>query len=64
MLWLIGSSIAFGLAGLLIYIYYMRKGQFECIGNSTHMAGFSPGKNLPYGLNNRILSGYHGMQGC
>jgi hypothetical protein len=29
MLWLIVSSIAFGMSGMLIYIYYMRKGQFE-----------------------------------
>lgn len=29
MLWLIASSIAFGLAGILVYIYYLRKGQFD-----------------------------------
>lgn len=29
MLWTLVSSIAFGLAGLMIYIYYFRKGQFE-----------------------------------
>ena len=29
MLWLIVSGIAFGLSGMLIYLYYMRKGQFE-----------------------------------
>jgi cbb3-type cytochrome oxidase maturation protein len=29
MLWLIVSGVALGLAGLLIYYYYMRKGQFE-----------------------------------
>ncbi len=29
MLWTIVSSIAFGLAGLVIYIYYFQKGQFE-----------------------------------
>lgn len=29
MIWLIVSSIAFSLAGVLVYIYYMRKGQFE-----------------------------------
>lgn len=29
MLWTIVSSVAFGLAGLAIYIYYFQKGQFE-----------------------------------
>jgi len=29
MLWLIASSIVFGLCGMFIYIYYLRKGQFE-----------------------------------
>jgi len=29
MLWYIASSIAMGLSFLLIYAYYMRKGQFE-----------------------------------
>jgi cbb3-type cytochrome oxidase maturation protein len=29
MLWLIYSSIAFGLGGLMIYIYYLRHGQFD-----------------------------------
>lgn len=29
MLWLIVSSIALGLAGLLVYFYYWRKGQFD-----------------------------------
>ncbi len=29
MMWLIASSAALGLAGLLIYVYYMRKGQFD-----------------------------------
>ncbi len=29
MLWLIVSSIAFGGSGMLVYIYYLRKGQFE-----------------------------------
>lgn len=29
MLWLITTSIAFGLSGMLVYIYYMRKGQFD-----------------------------------
>jgi cbb3-type cytochrome oxidase maturation protein len=29
MLWLIVSSIAFGLSGMLVYVYYMRKGQFD-----------------------------------
>jgi cbb3-type cytochrome oxidase maturation protein len=29
MIWLIVSSIALGLSGMLIYIYYLRKGQFE-----------------------------------
>lgn len=29
MLWLIISSLAFGLAGMLVFIYYFYKGQFE-----------------------------------
>jgi len=29
MIWMIVSSIALGLAGMLIYVYYLRKGQFE-----------------------------------
>lgn len=29
MVWYIISSIVFGLAGLLIYLYYLQKGQFE-----------------------------------
>lgn len=29
MFWYIVSSTAFALAGLAVYIYYMRKGQFE-----------------------------------
>lgn len=29
MIWLIASSAAFGLAGLFIYMYYMRQGQFD-----------------------------------
>lgn len=29
MLWYIISSLAMGLTGLLIYVYYMRKGQFD-----------------------------------
>jgi hypothetical protein len=29
MLWLIISSVAFGLAGMLIFIYYFCKGQFD-----------------------------------
>lgn len=29
MLWLIVSGVALGLASLMIYYYYMRKGQFE-----------------------------------
>ena len=29
MVWMIVSSIALGLAALFIYIYYLRKGQFE-----------------------------------
>lgn len=29
MLWMIVSSIALGLAALLVYIYYLKKGQFE-----------------------------------
>jgi cbb3-type cytochrome oxidase maturation protein len=27
--WYIISSIALGLAGLIVYIYYLRRGQFE-----------------------------------
>lgn len=29
MLWCIFSSIAFGLVGLVIYIYYLKEGQFD-----------------------------------
>lgn len=29
MIWTIVGSVAFALAGLLIYIYYFQKGQFE-----------------------------------
>ena len=29
MLWMITSSIALGLAGLAIFVHYLRKGQFE-----------------------------------
>lgn len=29
MIWTIISSFVFALAGLLIYIYYLQKGQFE-----------------------------------
>lgn len=29
MIWYISSSLAMGLAGIAIYIYYLRKGQFE-----------------------------------
>ena len=29
MFWYIVSSIAMGLAGIVVYIYYLRKGQFE-----------------------------------
>lgn len=29
MAWYIISSLAFGAAGMIIYIYYLRKGQFE-----------------------------------
>lgn len=29
MLWIITSSIAMGIGFLLIYLYYMRKGQFD-----------------------------------
>ncbi|MGK5594553.1 MAG: cbb3-type cytochrome oxidase assembly protein CcoS [Parachlamydiaceae bacterium] len=29
MFWYVSSSIAMGLASLIIYFYYMRKGQFE-----------------------------------
>lgn len=29
MLWFLISSIAMGLAGIVIYIYYLRKGQFD-----------------------------------
>ena len=29
MFWYISSSLAMGLAGLVIYIFYLKKGQFE-----------------------------------
>ncbi len=29
MIWYIVSSIALGLAGLLVYLYYLNQGQFE-----------------------------------
>lgn len=29
MIWLIVSSIALGLSGMLVYVYYLRKGQFD-----------------------------------
>lgn len=29
MLWIIMSSISFALAGLLIYLYFFQKGQFD-----------------------------------
>lgn len=29
MLWTLVSSITFALAGLIVYIYYFQKGQFE-----------------------------------
>lgn len=29
MIWYIASSLAMGGAGLLIYLYYMQKGQFD-----------------------------------
>lgn len=29
MIWYIASSIALGLAGLIVYIYFLRKGQFD-----------------------------------
>lgn len=29
MLWYVTSSLAMGLAGLLVYLYYFRQGQFE-----------------------------------
>lgn len=29
MIWYVASSIAMGLAGLLVFFYYWRKGQFE-----------------------------------
>lgn len=29
MFWYISSSIAMGIAGLAIYVYYLRKGQFD-----------------------------------
>lgn len=29
MIWMIASSIALGLAGLLVFIHYLKKGQFE-----------------------------------
>lgn len=29
MLWYISSSVALGLAGMLAYLYYLKKGQFD-----------------------------------
>ena len=29
MIWYVASSVAMGLAGFCIYLYYWRKGQFE-----------------------------------
>ena len=29
MIWYLGGTISFALVGMLIYIYYLRKGQFE-----------------------------------
>ena len=29
MLWYLVSSLAMGLAGMMVYIYYLKKGQFE-----------------------------------
>lgn len=29
MIWYLASSIALGLGGLIIYIYYLKKGQFD-----------------------------------
>lgn len=29
MIALIASSLSFGIAGLLVYLYYLKKGQFE-----------------------------------
>jgi cbb3-type cytochrome oxidase maturation protein len=29
MIWYIASSMFMGLSGLMIYLYYMRKGQFD-----------------------------------
>lgn len=29
MIWYLASSLALGLAGVAIYIYYLRKGQFD-----------------------------------
>jgi cbb3-type cytochrome oxidase maturation protein len=29
MIWYIVSSIALGIAGLMVYVYYLQKGQFE-----------------------------------
>ncbi len=29
MLWYLTTTLAFALAGMLVYIYYLRKGQFE-----------------------------------
>lgn len=29
MFWYISSSIAMGIAGLFVYIFYLRKGQFD-----------------------------------
>lgn len=29
MIWYIASALSMGLAGLLIYLYYLKKGQFD-----------------------------------
>lgn len=29
MVWYIATSLAMGAAGMMVYIYYMRKGQFD-----------------------------------
>jgi hypothetical protein len=29
MFWYLGTTFSFALAGMLIYIYYLRKGQFD-----------------------------------
>jgi cbb3-type cytochrome oxidase maturation protein len=29
MIWCIGSSLIMGVAGIVIYVYYLRKGQFD-----------------------------------